>query len=214
MKSRLFFLLSYFLIVVYATAQDEAPLNSSFLAENGISYKVLDAAASELLQEGSFINNIDISIQSLEVNRNFKTQVIYDPNYKEGKDIRFVVAKGEFSKKELRALEKSIEKSHKLSRLSRRGLYDESSLSFISETDGESIFGFIYSKDDIEPELKDIKKYEGKIFVKNGTLTKVELTSDKPLSGRKQSFKRIVSNKTRVWTTTSSWCERSFTFAR
>lgn len=185
-------LVVFFSVGVLGNAQTSAPLNSNYLAENGISYKVLDAAASELLQEGSFKTNIDIEVESPEGKRSYKTQVIYDPNYKDGKDIRFVVAQGAFTKKELRALQNAIEKSHKLSRLSRRGLYDESSLELLSGTPDESVFGFAYSKDDIEPELRDIKKYQGKIFVKNRVLEKVELTSEKPLSGRKENFKRVV----------------------
>ena len=173
-------------------AQENNPLNSNYLFENGISPKVLDAAASPLLQEGSFEQNLKITIKNSGVENSFKTKIIYDPRYKEGKDIRFVVEKGKFSKSEIKELKKAIEKSHKLSRLSRSYLYDESSLKLLSTTSNELIFGFKYSKNDIEPELKDIKKYEGKIYVVDGILDRVELTSSVKLSGNKENFKRII----------------------
>ena len=175
------------------TAQEETPLNSSYLAEYGISPKLLDAAANVLLQEGSFIQNLEIEITtptgSIET---LKTQIIYDPSYKDGKDLRFVVENGVFTKKEIKALKKAIEKSHKLSRLSRSNLYDESSLTLLEDTGNELVFGFRYSKNDIEPELRDIKKYEGKLFVVGGTLDRVELNSASKLSDGRENFERTV----------------------
>ncbi len=173
-------------------AQEYNPLNSNYLFENGISPKILDAAASPLLQEGSFIQNLTINISGSTGTTSFETQIIYDPRYKEGKDIRFVVAKGKLSKSELKELKKAIEKSHKLSRLSRSYLYDESSLKFISDDSNEMIFGFRYSKNNVEPELKDIKKYDGKIYVIGQTLDRIELVSNEKLSGGKENFKRVV----------------------
>ncbi|KQC28644.1 hypothetical protein [Flagellimonas eckloniae] len=184
-----------FSLAFSASAQQEAPLNSSYLSEHGISPKILDAAASVLLQEGSFIQNLEIEIDNTSGKEHLKTQIIYDPSYKDGKDIRFVIEQGEFSKPELKALKKAIEKSHKLSRLSRKNLYDESSLKLLSNSQDQMVFGFRYSKNDIEPELKDIKKYKGKLFLSNGVLDKVELTSDSRLSGGKENFKRIVHFK-------------------
>ena len=175
------------------TGQEETPLNSSYLAEYGISPKLLDAAANVLLQEGSFIQNLEIGVATpTGGTETFKTQIIYDPSYKDGKDIRFVVEHGEFTKKEIKSLKKAIEKSHKLSRLSRSNLYDESSLKVLKDTGNELVFGFRYSKNDIEPELRDIKKYEGKLFVVGGTLDRVELTSASRLSDGRENFERTV----------------------
>lgn len=174
-------------------AQGEIPLNSSYLAEYGISPKLLDAAANVLLQEGSFIQNLEIEITTPTGNtETFKTQIIYDPSYKDGKDLRFVVENGKFTKKEIKELKKAIEKSHKLSRLSRSNLYDESSLKLLKDTGNEVIFGFRYSKNDIEPELRDIKKYEGKLFILGGTLDRVELNSESKLSDGRENFERTV----------------------
>nr|WP_299072994.1 hypothetical protein [uncultured Allomuricauda sp.] len=195
MKIHLFFVSLTLAFCWNARAQEETPLNSSYLAEYGISPKILDAAASVLLQEGSFVQNLEIEIESAQGKGVYKTQIIYDPFYKDGKDIRFVVEQGQFSKSDLKALKKAIEKSHKLSRLSRSNLYDESSLKLLSSNQDQTVFGFRYSKNDIEPELKDIKKYEGKLFLANGVLDKVELTSDSRLSGGKENFKRTVHFK-------------------
>ncbi|WP_350288986.1 hypothetical protein [uncultured Croceitalea sp.] len=174
------------------SAQEESPLNSSYLAEYGISPKILDAAASVLLQEGSFVQNLEIEIGNVQGNGTYKTQIVYDPSYKDGKDIRFLIEQGQFSKSDLKSLKKAIEKSHKLSRLSRSNLYDESSLKLVRSDSQEIVFGYRYSKNNIEPELKDIKKYDGQIFISNGILEKIELSSLKKLSEGKENFKRIV----------------------
>ncbi|WP_350286129.1 hypothetical protein [uncultured Croceitalea sp.] len=185
--------LSFTLITLTVNAQEELPLNSSYLAEYGISPKLLDAAASVLLQEGSFTQNLEIEIEMPTGNKkSYKTQIIYDPSYKDGKDIRFAVQDGQFSKPEIKALKRAIEKSHKLSRLSRSNLYDESSLKLLSSDENETVFGFRYSKRDIEPELRDIKKYDGKLYVVGGTLDRIELQSKSKLSDGRQNFKRIV----------------------
>ncbi|NAS12536.1 hypothetical protein [Poritiphilus flavus] len=188
-----FYAIVTFFIVFSSMAQEETPLNSSYLAEYGISPKLLDAAASVLLQEGSFVQNLEIEISTpTGSTETFMTQIIYDPSYKDGKDIRFAVQKGEFSKKEIKALKRAIEQSHKLSRLSRSNLYDESSLKLLEDSGNETVFGFRYSKSDIEPELRDIKKYEGKLYVVGGILNRVELKSISKLSDGKEDFERIV----------------------
>ncbi|MCW5515721.1 hypothetical protein [Muriicola sp. Z0-33] len=192
MKKPFLFSFIGFLLNMAIYAQDIPPLNSNYLIENGISPKVLDAAANVLLQEGSFIQNLQISIKTSESEKNFKTQIIYDPSYKDGKDLRFVVEQGQFSKSDLKSLKKAIEKSHKLSRLSRSNLYDESSLKQVRLSGNETVFGFKYSKNDIEPELKDIKNYDGKIFIIDGILKRIELKGLKKLAGGKENFNRVV----------------------
>ncbi|WP_298551542.1 hypothetical protein [uncultured Algibacter sp.] len=177
----------------FINAQEGMPLNSNYLIENGISPRVLDAAASELLQDGSFIQNLSITI-ALQDNstRTYKTQIIYDPSFKDGKDIRFVVETGTFNKNEIKQLKKAIEKSHKMGRLSRKYLYDETSLKLISSNYNEQIISFKYSKDDIEPELQDIKKLTGKIHIVDGVLNKVVLSNTKPLSQGKSDYTKTV----------------------
>jgi hypothetical protein len=42
------------------------PLNSNYLIENGISPRVLDAAASSFMQDGRFIENVVVNIKNDE----------------------------------------------------------------------------------------------------------------------------------------------------
>ncbi len=194
MKTPVYFFYVLF-IVVYniAWTQEGMPLNSNYLIDNGISPRVLDAAASELLQDGSFIQNLSITITAQNNStKTYKTQIIYDPSFKDGKDIRFVIEKGSFNKSEIKELKKAIEKSHKMGRMSRNYLYDESSLKLISAHNNNQVINYNYSKKDIEPELQDIKKLEGTIYINNGILDKVILSNIKPLSQGKTNYTKTV----------------------
>ncbi|MFI1743092.1 hypothetical protein [Thalassobellus sediminis] len=190
-----FFFVLFILVYNIAWTQEGMPLNSNYLIDNGISPKVLDAAASELLQEGSFIQNLKFNIKTKNYSKDYKTQIIYDPSFKDGKDLRFVIENKAFTKKEINELKKAIEKSHKMSRLSRSNLYDEASLKLLEASDGNQILTFKYSKNDIQPELNDIKKLRGKIYINQGVLEKVVLTNDKVLSERKDNYIKTVYYK-------------------
>ena len=196
MKKNVFAFFCLLFTINFTLAQEGMPLNSNYLIENGISSRILDAAASELLQDGSFIQDLNITI-TLQDNstKTYKTQIIYDPSFKEGKDIRFVIEKGAFNKNDIKQLKKAIEKSHKMGRLSRKYLYDESSLKLISSDNNEQIISFKYSKNDIEPELQDIKKLTGKIYILDGVLNKVVLSNTKSLSQRKSDYTKTVFYK-------------------
>ena len=46
--------------------QENKPLNSNYLIEKGVSPRILDAAASALLQDGRFIKNVNIISEKME----------------------------------------------------------------------------------------------------------------------------------------------------
>ncbi|MFY0601614.1 MAG: hypothetical protein JXR03_18215 [Cyclobacteriaceae bacterium] len=184
------FLLSSYLIL---HAQSTNPLNSNYLIEQGVSPLVLDAAASQLLQEGSFVQDIVIEITASGVTNTYEISVIYDPAYKDGKDLRFVVEESAFSKKELKELKASIEESHQYSRLSRNYLYNESTLKIVEESSEQVVLEYYYQKDDLEPGLTTIKRLKGNVYFNDGELDKVVLTNFKPLRGNKTNFERTVN---------------------
>ncbi len=174
------------------SAQKGIPVNSNYLIERGISPKVLDAAADILLQEGSLVEHLKLDITTLDRTEQFKIGIIYDPAYKYGKDILFVVEEGVFGKKEIRELKNTIAKSHQYSRLSRSYLYDESTLELIEETDNGAILQYLYQRNDLEPGLKKIRKFKGVIFIKDNELEKVVITTTKPLNGRIRDYEKTV----------------------
>ena len=139
-------------------AQKTHPVNSNYLIEHGVSPRILDFAASDLLQDGSYSQNVVIDVNDGSSTKQYKMQVIYDPTYQEGMDVRIVFDPSTVSKADAKELEKLVEKSHSFSRMSRNYLYDESTLKIIKDENGEVVLEYYYQNRDIEPYLKSIKK--------------------------------------------------------
>ncbi len=173
-------------------AQDAPPVNSNYLIENGISPRVLDAAASSYMQDGSFTEDVIIKVNKEGDKREYNVILIYDPFYNDGMDIRIINKSTKLSKKELKALKKYIEKSHFLSRMSEQYLYDETSLRTIKNDGNNIVLEFYYKKKDIEPYLKYIKRIKGEIYISNGNLKKVVLTNFKPLQNNIVDYSKEV----------------------
>ena len=172
--------------------QENKPLNSNYLIEKGVSPRILDAAASALLQDGSFIKNVNVISEKNGESKSFDYQIIYDPEFKYGMDIRAVVDSKNVNKEDRKFLTNLIERSHSFSRMSRNYLYDESSLKVINDDEDELVLEFYYQKKDIDPYLKEIKRLKGTIFFKNGELDKVVLVNIKPMRSKISSFERTV----------------------
>lgn len=172
--------------------QENGPINSNLLIENGISPRVLDAAASSLLQDGSFVQNMNILTEENGKQSSYDLQVIYDPNFKNGMDIRIVVDRENLTKEDKKYLLKLIENNHSFSRMSRNYLYDESTLTVIKNDGDEIVLEYYYQRNDIEPYLKEIKRLKGTIYIKKGELDKVVLTNIKPMKSKITSYERIV----------------------
>ena len=157
------------------------PINSNYLIENGISPRVLDMAASSFMQDGKFVENVIVKVKNNEGEKLYDVDLIFDPTYNEGMDIRAVINTKNIDKKELKQLKKYLEKSHYFSRTSRKYLYEESTLKLLSENNNNLELEFFYQKKNIEPYLNYIKKIKGNIFIKSGVLDKVILTNTKAL---------------------------------
>jgi len=165
------------LLITAVAAQNKLPVNSNLLIEYGISPKVLDAALSSTLQEGSFKEKINVVRKQGDSINNIDIVLIYDPSYKDGIDIQIGFKKEDkdfFKKKELL---KFMQELHTFSRKSKSYLYDENSLKIESVSGDEVILNFLYDQAKLEPEMKYAKKLKGKIFLKNKELVKVELTN-------------------------------------
>ena len=173
-------------------AQEINPENSSYLIERGISPRVLDAAASSLMQDGSFIQDVMLQSNQDGKEKEYRMQVIYDPSYTDGMDIRFVVDNSEVSEKDLKYLKKLVQNSHHFSRMSEPYLYDEKTLKLSKKEGTDVVFEFFYKKQDIEPYLKYIKRLKGYIIFKDGELDHIELRNIKRLKGGIQEYQRKV----------------------
>ena len=173
-------------------AQSTHPENSNYLIEHGISPRILDAAASSLMQDGSFIQDVLLQSDRNGVEIEYKMQVLYDPAFTDGMDIRFVVDSSEVSKEDVKYLKKLVQNSHHFSRMSNPYLYDENTLKIIKNEASEVIFEFYYQKQDVEPYLRHIKKLKGNIVFRNGTLDYVKLTNIKPLKGGIIEYEKVV----------------------
>jgi len=180
------------LIPALVMAQGTDPINSNYLIEHGVSPRILDAAASQLLQDGSYVQDIIIESDKEGENSTYKLQVIYDPSYEDGMDVRMVYEGDKLDKKEKKWLHGLVEKSHHFSRMSRKYLYDESTLKLVKNEGGEVVFEYYYQKQDIEPYLKHIKRLKGNIFFVDGKLDRVELTNTKKLKGNVIKMHSIV----------------------
>ncbi len=89
-KSGQLLLIISLLIPMKVMAQSSKPINSNYLFEQGVSPRILDIAASDLLQDGSFSSNVVINVNDGSSTEQYKMQVIYDPTYEEGMDVRIV----------------------------------------------------------------------------------------------------------------------------
>ena len=172
--------------------QNEEPINSNYLFEHGVSPRILDIAASDLLQDGSFSQNVTIKVNDDSKTEEYKMRIIYDPTYMEGMDVRVVFDSANTSKSTQKELEKLVEKSHQFSRMSQNYLVDESTLRRVKDENGEVVFEFFYQKNDIEPYLKSIKKLKGNVIFKDGILDRVVLTNYKPMKDKVRSMERTV----------------------
>jgi hypothetical protein len=88
------------------------PVNSNYLIEYGISPRVLDAAASSFMQDGRFVDNVIVKVKNDEGEKTYDIDLIFDPAYNEGMDIRAVINTKNIEKKDLKQLKKYLEKSH------------------------------------------------------------------------------------------------------
>ena len=105
-------------------SQSQEPLNSNYLIEHGVSPRVLDAAASSLIQEGSFHQNLEIIEKSSDgKERRVEMELIYDPEYKYGMDLLYVVEGDNLSKKEKKEYAAYISSAHYFSRMAKPYLY-------------------------------------------------------------------------------------------
>ena len=186
-----FFLGMAILFMIPVFSQND-PLNSNYLIENGVSPGVLDVAANSTLLDAKLSQYVTLQVKE-PGDSDFETrelEFIYDPEFKDGLDLR--VVSEELTKKEKKYLTKYIEKSHSFSRLSRRNLYDESTLKVIQENGDEVILEFFYDKKDVDPYLKSIKRMKGNIYFKGGELIKVILKNYKPLKKGVENYEREV----------------------
>jgi hypothetical protein len=188
-----FLVLTVSLFQMGVSAQNTAPINSNFLIVNGISPRVLDAAASSYMQDGKFSEDVIIKVNKDGFEKEYKVILIYDPSYNDGMDIRMINQSDTLSKKELKTLKKYIEKSHFFSRMSESYLYNEESLKAIKNEGGTTVLEFYYKKSNIDPYLKYIKKIKGEIHITNGNLEKVVLTNFKPLKNHIVDYRKEVS---------------------
>ena len=161
--------------------QETLPVNSNLLIEYGISPKVLDAALSSTLQEGSFKDKVHMIHDEGDVVKKADFIFIYDPKYKDGIDIQIAYHKDSIGYLESKKLVKLMQQMHSFSRKSKSYLYDEKSLKVVSMKEDEIVLSFLYDADKLEPELKYGKKATGLIYIKNKELVKVELTNTKPI---------------------------------
>ncbi|NPA35902.1 MAG: hypothetical protein GXO47_03530 [Chlorobi bacterium] len=176
----------------FSKAQEPAPVNSNYLYENGISPKVLDIAASQFMQDGSFKNDVIITRVKNGKKKTFNVELIYDPEYQEGMDIRVINKSEQLTPKEQKELRKYIEKSHYFSRMARDYFYDESSLKTIKNKNDTLILEYYYQQKNIDPYLKNVKRLKGIIYIIDGKLEKIVLKQDKPLKRKILYYEKTV----------------------
>ena len=186
-----FSIITLFLIQTAVIAQNQ-PVNSNYLIEYGISPRVLDAAASSFMQDGRFVENVIVKVKNDEGEKTYDVDLIFDPAYNEGMDIRAVINTKNIEKKDLKQLKKYLEKSHYFSRMSRKYLYDESTLKLVNKTGDNLELEYSYQTKDIDPYLNYIKKIKGTIYIKNGVLDKVVLSNTKPLKNHISKYTKEI----------------------
>jgi len=191
-KIKLQFSIIILIFIQTAVIAQNQPVNSNYLIEYGISPRVLDAAASSFMQDGRFVENVIVKVKNSEGEKTYNVDLIFDPTYNEGMDIRAVINTKNIEKKELKQLKKYLEKSHYFSRMSRKYLYDESTLKLVNKTGDDLELEYYYQTKDIDPYLNYIKKIKGNIYIKNGVLDKVVLSNTKPLKNHISKYTKEI----------------------
>ena len=164
------------------------PPNSSYLAEYGISPKVFNLLVSPMYQEDLTLEGITY----LEATRKGKKiketyEVIYDPLYEYGLTLKMVVHDPEIYETTSRAkIRKLVGKTNeKYKKMRDRNIIEENEVGLIKDDGQEVILGFKLNKGKLPQNLKSLHLMDGRLYILDGVLDKIELTLPAPGKIRK-----------------------------
>ncbi|WP_420582745.1 hypothetical protein [Reichenbachiella sp.] len=156
------------------------PYNSTYLAKYGISPKIFNLILSPMYQEeASFTADWKLRDETNNKSNDIQVQMDYDPHYAYGNQL-FIIVKDE--KVYERMPEKKIKgyvsrQNEKFKELQGFDLIEESDVGLIYEEGDSTVLGFNINKSRLPLKIKRYSKLQGRVFLKNGDLQRITLSS-------------------------------------
>lgn len=155
------------------------PYNSNILVEYKIDPKILNNVISATRQNVAYRMQMKHQIISNDEQENLNYYVIVDPYPVYGTEMKIQLPKEELKNYDTDEIEKNIDELMGVQLyIQENNLFDESSLKILKKSDEETIIGFTFKRDALPRELKHIRDMEGKVFILNNQLDRIEITHD------------------------------------
>ena len=183
-KSTIFYSLIFILTVHVVSSQNNSKLpNSSYLSENKLSVKLFNTLVNPMYQEETvFSGKIHYEIREGSSDINYSLGFYYDPFYEYGLSFQVIVDDPKvYELESKKSIMKRLSKNHeKFKKMKDLNVLDEEDVYLISDAGNEVILGFQFDKDALPSPYKYMASWEGKVYLKNDVVERIELNLIKP----------------------------------
>ena len=159
------------------------PPNSSYLAEYGLSPKVFNLLISPMYQEEYVfkgISFVDLTTGNRKVSETY--EVVYDPFYEYGLTLKMIVHDPKIYETTSKSKMKQIvgKMNEKYKKIRDQNVIEENDVGLVRDNGKEVILGFKLQKENLPPSLKYMHQMDGRVFVIDGILDRIELSLSSP----------------------------------
>ena len=161
----------------------QQPPNSSYLTEYGLSTKLFNAMINPMYQEyASFEGKLEFQSQDSSGVKSESYGVYYDPFYAYGFTLNLIVHDPEiYDDISRRSLKKKVGKLHeKFKKVRDKDLLNEDDVSLVSNDGSNVELAFSFKKSSLPKAYKYLHKWDGRIYMKNNELDRIELHLTEP----------------------------------
>jgi hypothetical protein len=172
------------------------PFNTDPLSQRGISPRVLDIAVSMLHQGPGFVMLFEFEETVGDAAPwGDRGRVNFDPFTDYGLELNFELEEDHnvSARQYRRALQRTLDTEFWLRQEDR--LHDPGSFEVLSESGDDAVVAFRYNRRRLPAALSWIRRLEGKVYIEDGRLDRVELTNTRPMSysgAQLESLRRTV----------------------
>lgn len=157
--------------------------NSSYLSENKLSVKLFNTMVNPMYQEETvFSGKIHYEIKEGSSDVNYSLGFYYDPFYEYGLSFQVIVDDPKvYELESKKSIMKRLSKNHeKFKKMKDLDVLDEEDVYLISDTGNEVVLGFQFVKDVLPSPYKYMASWEGKVFLKDDVVERIELNLIEP----------------------------------
>jgi len=171
------YLLTLLLLLSFANAKY---YNTNPLIERGIDPQILNLAVTIYKQDVAYQLNVTHRQTTGVEQKVEKFKLLYDPFKKYGIDIRIEVAKDDVKRYNKSDIKKVLDEMMGMqSYLQSEKLYKQESIEYLGQENGIDVIRFSFDLENIPRELKYFHALQGKVYIKNRVLQKIEVTNFK-----------------------------------